>query len=462
MPLYTVALCLPSAQQKRDPPVRVHFQEGTLLESLMRITNDLFPRLPPPSLPVLALAALLMAAGAAHAADDAQAVAPSAPVWTFSGFGSLGAARSDYDQADFTSTILKGEGTGATHKWNGNLDSRLGGQLGVSIGKKWSAVVQVGVEQRYDLSYKPLVEWANIKYQITPDLSVRAGRIALPIFLAADYRKIGYAYPWVRTPIEVYGGVPITNSDGVDAAYRWQQAGVKHTTQVFYGKTNVYLTETTSFKARNLAGITHTAERGAATLRVSAFTAVLNVNVVRPLFDGFRQFGPAGIAIADKYDVVDKRFTGYAIGASYDPGKYFVMAEAAQRNGRSFLAKSVGMYASAGYRSGEFTPYVSYSMSEAKSPNSHPGLPLAGLPRRQAFVAGQLNGGLDKLLKTISSQTSMAVGVRWDFRPDMAVKLQYDRATPRNGSRGSLINLEPGFQSGRTVHVTSAVLDFVF
>lgn len=427
----------------------------------MRTTTTFSP-LPSPVLHAMAIAALLMMAASARAADGTDAAKPAEPVWTFSGFGSLGAARSDYDQADFTSNILKGEGTGATHKWNGNLDSRLGGQLGVSIGKKWSAVVQLGVEQRYDLGYKPLVEWANIKYQVTPDLSVRAGRIALPIFLAADYRKIGYAYPWVRTPIEVYGGVPITNSDGVDAAYRWQHAGVKHTTQAFYGRTHVYLTETTDFKARGLGGITHTAERGAVTLRVSAFTAVLNVNVVRPLFDGFRQFGPSGIAIANKYDVIDKRFTGYAVGASYDPGNYFVMAEAAQRNGRSFLAKGVGMYASAGYRSGEFTPYISYSMSEAKSPTSHPGLPLAGLPPKQAFVARQLNDGLDKLLKTISSQTSMAVGVRWDFRPDMAVKLQYDRATPRNGSRGSLINLEPGFQSGRTVHVTSAVLDFVF
>ena len=434
-------------------------------------------RLAPSPLHALALAALLAASGAAHAAEPVAAEAPvapaapagsaapadpGAPVWSFSGFGSLGAARSDYDQADFTSNILKGEGTGATHEWNGNLDSRLGGQLGVTISKKWSAVVQVGVEQRYDLSYKPLVEWANVKYQVTPDLSVRVGRIALPIFLAADYRKIGYAYPWVRTPNEVYGGVPITNSDGLDVAYRWQHAGIKHTTQAFTGKTSIYLTDTTGIKARGLSGITHTAEKGPVTLRFSAFTAVLNINIVRPLFDGFSQFGPAGIAIAKKYDVVDKRFTGYALGASYDPGNWFLMAEATQRDGRSFLAKGVGMYASAGYRTGEFTPYISYSMSDAKSPTSHPGLSLAGMPAKQAFVARELNAGLDKLLKTISSQTSMAVGVRWDFRPDMAVKLQYDRATPRDGSRGSLINLEPGFQSGRTVHVTSAVLDFVF
>ena len=422
----------------------------------MRNSRHLPIRLPSTVLHVLALAALVLASAAARAADDTY------PAWTFSGFGSLGVARADYDQADFTSNIFKGEGTGATHKWNGNLDSRLGGQVSVALNKQWSAVVQLGVEQRYDLGYRPQVEWANIKYQVTPDLALRVGRIALPIFLAADYRKIGYAYPWVRTPNEVYGGVPITNSDGVDLAYRWRHAGIKHTTQAFYGRNSIYLTETTGVKARGVSGVTHTVESGPATVRVSAFTAVLDVNIVRPLFDGFRQFGPRGIAIADQYDVVNKRFTGYALGLNYDPGKWFLMVEAGQKNGRSFLAKSVGAYASAGYRSGEFTPYLTYAMVDAKSPTSHPGLPLAGLPRGPASVARQLNGGLDKLLKTIGTQSSVTAGVRWDFRPDMALKVQYERVTPRDGSRGTLINLEPGFQSGRPVHVTSAVLDFVF
>ena len=422
----------------------------------MQNSTPRFSRSPSPALHVLALAVLLLVGGTVRAAGDTY------PAWSFSGFGTLGVAHSDYDQADFTSTIIKADGAGASHKWAVNLDSRLGGQLGVKLDKKWSAVVQLGVEQRFNASYRPQVEWVNLKYQATPDLALRVGRIALPIFLAADYRKIGYAYPWARTPNEVYGGVPISNSDGVDLAYRWQHAGVKHSTQAFYGRTSIYLTDTTGVKARGVSGVTHTAEWGPATVRVSAFTAVLNLNVVRGMFNGFRQFGPAGIAIADKYDVVDKRFTGYALGLNYDPGKWFLMVEGGQKDGRSFIAKSVGMYASAGYRTGEFTPYVAYSMAAAKSPTTHPGLPLAGLPPPSAFVARQLNGGLDMLLKTIASQSSVTAGVRWDFRPDMALKVQYERVTPRDGSRGTLINLEPGFQSGRPVHVTSAVLDFVF
>jgi hypothetical protein len=404
----------------------------------------------------LALAVLAMAGGAARADDGAY------PAWTFGGFGSLGVAHSDYDQADFTSSILKSDGAGATGRYNANLDSRLGAQVGVKLDKQWSAVVQLGVEQRYDGSYRPQVEWANVKYQATPDLALRVGRIALPIFLAADYRKIGYAYPWARTPIEVYGGVPITNSDGADLAYRWQSGSVKHTTQAFYGKTDVYLTESTGVKARGLGGLTHSAEWGPTTLRVSAFTAVLDVNIARALFDGYRQFGPAGIAIADKYDVVVKRTTGFALGVNYDPGTWFLMAEGGRMDTRSFLGNSFGAYASAGYRARDFTPYLSYSFNKAKRAARDPGLPLAGLPPQLAYAAAQLNDGLDVLLKATSSQTNLAAGVRWDFRPDMALKLQLEHVTPRDGTRGTLINLQPGFVSGRSVNVTSAVLDFVF
>jgi hypothetical protein len=420
--------------------------------------NQPYPvsRSTPPWLRACALAAALLAGGAARADDSA------APTFNVRGFGSVGVVHSDYREADFTSSILKSEGSGATRDWSYNLDSRVGAQLDVKYDKKWSAVVQVVLEQRYDHSYKPGVEWANVKYQATPDLALRVGRIALPIFLAADYRKVGYAYPWVRTPQEVYGGVPITNSDGADLSYRWQLAGVKHVTQAFYGRTDIHLTDSTGVHARAIAGITESAEYGAATLRVSAITSVLNTNVVRPLFDGFRQFGAQGAAIADKYDVVDKRMTVLAIGLNYDPGSWFLMAEGGTANGHSFLARSRAMYASAGYRAGQFTPYLTWSRTDAMSATSDPGLSTAGLPPAYAYAAGALNGGLDLLLKTIASQTTVAAGVRWDLRADMALKVQYERVLPRDGSRGTLINLQPGFRSGQPVHVTSAVLDFVF
>lgn len=412
---------------------------------------------------------LLRAAAAASAcACCGAALAQSAPQddagpdFTFGGYGTVGATHSNFKQADFTSTILKPDGAGYTRSTSFSNDSRLAAQLGVKFDKKWSAVLQVTSERRYNYSYAAQVEWLNVKYQATPDLSVRLGRIALPIFVAADYRKVGYTYPWVRTPIEVYDGIPITNSDGADLTYRWQTGRVKHVTQAFYGGTDVELTDTTSVKTRRQFGVTHNADIGALSLRASLIRATINVNIARALFNGFRQFGPAGAAIATKYDVIDKRVDAFSVGFNYDPGNWFLMSEYSFINGHSILAKSNSVYLSSGYRFGSFTPYATYSQAKGLSPNRDPGLPLAGLPPVLAVGAAQLNAGLNHLLNAIATQDTLSAGVRWDFMPNLALKLQLERITPRAGSRGTLIKPQPGFRSGQAVNVTSATLDFVF
>lgn len=404
----------------------------------------------------LAAALCCTAAYAQEATDD------TGPTWTLGGYGSLSATHSSFQYADFTSTILKPDGVGFTRKTSLSNDSRLAAQLSGTFNKQWSAVLQVTTERRYNGSYAAQIEWGNVKYQATPDLAVRVGRIALPIFIAADYRKVGYAYPWVRTPIEVYGGIPITNSDGADLTYRWQTGSMKHVTQAFYGGTDIELLDTTSVKARGLLGVTHTTDVGALSVRASLFRSTVNVNIARPLFDGFRQFGPAGIAIADKYDVINKRVDAFTIGFSYDPGEWFLMSEYGIMNGHSFLSKSNALYVSSGYRLGSFTPYATLSHTKALSPNSDPGLPLAGLPPQLALPAAQLNFGLNHLLQATATQTTASAGVRWDFMPNVALKIQLDRLKTRDGSRGTLINPQPGFRSGQSVNVTSVSLDFVF
>ena len=79
------------------------------------------------------------------------------------------------------------------------------------------------------------MEWVNIKYQFTPDLSVRLGRIVLPTFLYSDTRKVAYTYPWVRLAQEVYRQSPMTASDGVDVQYRMHTDDFTHTVQANYG-----------------------------------------------------------------------------------------------------------------------------------------------------------------------------------------------------------------------------------
>src|SRR5689334_11310137 len=152
-----------------------------------------------------------------------------------SGYGTAGLVHSSESQADYAIDQFKPNGPGATRAWSADVDSKLGGQATMGVTDTVTAVLQVIAQQRYDDSYRPTVEWANVRWQVTPDASVRAGRIVLPVFMVSDFRKVGYANPWVRPPVEFYSMVPVTNNDGVDASWRLALGDVANTLQATYG-----------------------------------------------------------------------------------------------------------------------------------------------------------------------------------------------------------------------------------
>ncbi|MDT8403012.1 hypothetical protein [Sulfuriflexus sp.] len=408
---------------------------------------------------VTALAAAVLVHQMAAGADET-----AASRFTFDGFGTLGVVHSDEDQADFATSLFAPDGAGHTRAWSPEVDSRLGLQLTANLTPRLTGVLQLIAEQRYDDSYTPTVEWANLRYDITPDLSVRAGRMVQSSFMVSEYRKVGYATPWVRPPEEVYRLVPVTNFDGIDFSYRSRFDGLTNTLQGAYGRKDATLSGGGTVEVRDVVTLTDTLEWGAATLFASYGSVHLTVDEenLNALFDGFRQFGPEGVAIADRYDVSDKRYEVMAVGARYAPGDWFVMAELAHANSRTYIGDARGWYVSGGYRYGAVTPYVTLARAWVDSSTSDPGLSLGGLPSSLAGQAGGLNGALNGVLGSVPQQKSVTLGARWDFAQNMALKVQYERLDLENGSPGILLNRQPDFEPGGRVNLFSVSLDFVF
>jgi len=404
-------------------------------------------------------------AGAAQAQDAADASTPSsgkAGTWSISGFGTLGLAHATERQADYTTSVLKKSGAGVSHAWSAAVDSRLGAQLDVKLNRRWSAVVQVVSEQRLDNTYRPKVEWANVKYQLTPELALRVGRIALPMFLTADYRKVGYAYPWVRPPVEGYGSLPISASDGVDATLRWEFGRVRNVSQVLVGHDDLDLPAPLVAYGRKLAGFSNTSDWGNLSVRLNMVRAEVTTNAGSALFDALDAFGAPGQALTRRYAIDHKRASMLNIGLNYDPGQWFVMAEAGSTRTRSLLGTTHNVYVSGGWRWRAFTPYATWSRVRAAGAGVEEGLALDGLPPPLAAQVAAVNAGLNNVLATAAQQTSVAAGVRWDVASNVALKLQFDRVKPVDGSRGTLINPTPAFRSDRAFNVASVALDFVY
>ena len=396
----------------------------------------------------------------AAATPDTGAVTP----WfAFSAFGTLDEVHSSQAKADFTASVFQPNGAGYTHSWSAAVDSLVGAQLTANILSKLSSVVQVIAEQNYDGTFTPHIEWANIKYQFTPDLSIRAGRSVLPTFLFSDTRKVGYTYPWARPPVEVYGLLPLTECDGVDFSARIHGGNLGNTLQGNVGQSDVQKPHGGgTASTRDSFGFSDTTEYESFTLRLSYQQTRLDIAGVNPLLDKFRVFGAPGIAIADEYESDPKVVITEVIGASYDPGHWFVTSEWGHTKANSFLGDKSAWYVAGGYRVAQFTPYVTYAEASATS-NSDPGLSLTALPSAQARFAAGLNAGLNALLqRAIPEQRTITVGARWDFMKNLDLKLQVDHIHPDADSFGTLTNIQPGLQPGRNVTLFSAALNFVY
>jgi hypothetical protein len=412
----------------------------------------------PFALHAIFLAAMLSSpAGVCAAAEDAIA-----SMFSFSGFGTFGLVHSSEDLADFTSTIFKPNGAGYSHDWSPDVDSLVGAQVIANFSPQLSVMIQVISQQNYDNNYTPHVEWANIKYELTPEVSVRVGRTVLASFLVSDTRNIGYANPWIRPPVELYSLVPIDSSDGIDASYRWHIGDLVQTFTGTYGATSSIQPRGGNAEARRQWNISDTFEYDAATLRVAYQRANLTLDGLHTFFNAFRQFGPQGDVLANKYDPYRKPLEFIGIGAMYNPRDWFVTGEWGTSQFHSVLGKSTAWYASGGYRLARFTPYLTYGALKSNSNTSDPGLTVSALPSYLAEPATGLNAGLNAILGSIAIQRTTSAGLRWDFIKNVDLKLQYDHTDLGMGSAGTLINIQPGFQPGSTVNLLSITIDFVW
>ncbi|MCC9595235.1 MULTISPECIES: hypothetical protein [unclassified Rubrivivax] len=400
------------------------------------------------------------------------AQAQGAPEFKFSGFGTVAAVHSSEDQADFVATVFQPRGAGASDSWSFNPDSKLGAQASAVFGPQWSAVVQLVSQQNHDNDWVPHLEWANVRWQATPDLALRVGRTALPVFQLSETRLVGYANATVRPAPEIYRILPVTSNDGVDLSWRHTLAGGRNTVQAFFGTTKVDL-PTGTIESDRSWGLASTFETGDLALRLgySSFNVKIDADGVNTLNAGIAAFGTAAAplptvaaraaVLADRYRTEDMGTRVLALGFSYDPGQWFVSGEAMRFDTESVLADTTGWQLVGGWRFGTLTPYVGYARIKADIDEEAAFAATGSGPLDAA--AANVVGGINRTLQVLNgSQKTATVGLRWDFMRNTALKLQWDHTRIDEGSWGRLTNFEPGFEPGGKVDLVTVAVDFVF
>jgi len=367
------------------------------------------------------------------------------PAFMLQGFGTLGAARTTSNEVEFVRDLSQPRG--ARQNWDARVDSILGVQANWRVNPQLEAVVQVVSRYRYDRTFTPEFSWAYLKYEPSPNLSLRAGRLGTEFFMMADSRLVGYSFLTVRPPGDFFWSLPFYNIDGADAALTVPIGDHLLRGKLFYGISNGQIAlaqKQWNIDGSVMAGGYIDYQAGAWLFRASY--ANLRFKHDLPIEDVLQSYLPQPLAMqaAAYLATGNTRSHYYSLGAIYDSGPWQLqlMLNHCDQGSNAFESSDAG-YVLAGYRIASVTPFVGYSWASSEA-------------RENA---------LNPVVATIMAdahvdQKTTIVGARWDLLSNIALKAQWD------GIRGEPTSIFPYRQeragwSGK-MDVFSLTMDFVF
>ncbi len=426
---------------------------------------------------VAASCALLGQAATAQGGETAGA--PAASTFRVNGFGTLAAVGvSSGDDWGFQREATQRERTGNAVSLA--PDSRFGLQANWAPDAQWELVGQLVLKPRpRNATAVDSLAWAFAAWHPSPDWTIRAGRTSPDLFLLADVRNVGFAYPWIRPSVEFYGWMPLSALDGLDATRQFQVGDTRWRAKLFAGRSPFALTSTHGTDQRGvtnpLMGGTLTGEAGRLMVKATfaeARSRAASARAIDQLHGALDTLATLPVpaiaaeaaALRDTFPVgtLITRYSALAVG--WDASPWQVQAELSRITGNFIASQAWYGYASAAYRIGNVTPFALVGRSRSsRAPLAVPDwtatlAPLLGpqnaalAERAGASVAATYDiGRID--------QRSVGVGARWDVAAQVALKLQVDAV--HSAAYGGGLWAYNGLAAHHAV-VTSLGMDFVF
>ena len=308
----------------------------------------------------------------------------------------------NYQQWNCPCSMQAWEYAGVYEKSKGfqfDQESLFGIQLKKDFSSTFSATTQiVSRANNPGKGSRPTVDWAYATWTPSPDSAwtFQAGKMRIPLYYYSDYLYIGYAYPWVRPAPDVYGW-PIYAYNGVNTSYRTQlgesewAATISAWTGSYTQKNNtydtlIYYTTPTNQSWKNIRGVWASATNG-----------IVDVRAMYMRYQDSVWQEPSG---SSRLNIINDQATKImGLSANMDYKNWLVKAEIDryEQVDASKGLNNVYKYAlvGVGYQFGKWTPMYTFSK----------------------YTTVQ---------EPIEARNSQYLSLRWDFRKDTALKIQYD------------------------------------
>lgn len=386
----------------------------------------------------------------------------------FSGFGSIGAGKIFNDNGYFADY---------DESWSFNTDSVVGLQADITTSNGWSLTSQV-VARGFDYEdpeshYEPKFELLFLAYQADDNLRLRAGLIRTPFFLYSDAIEVGYAYPWVRPPIDVYttASQTLTHMKGMDTTFyqTWGDAVVEWRLAYGYQETQYHMPEVEyTLELDPLMGSILTVDWNNLQFRYALYRASQSLfdprlELAETFFRGFSQTDPIFDDIADSVGSDNLIHYYHMLGVQQDFDSWTVTSEAlyVPAPDEQLSLKQTGIYLSLAKQIGKYSPYVSASYYKAKPSR----FMFKQLDQSETVIAPGQNPVLDFVRHQTRDaydsldfgNTRYALGMRYDVNENIDIKSEIEYYSLKYVS-------DPVFTQEYPTHqlMLSFVLDWVF
>jgi hypothetical protein len=258
--------------------------------------------------------------------------------------------------ADYSNAAVYGSSFAVKPETHGGI------QLQYNFTPDFNFVGQVTAHTQQD---DPAIQWAYFDYRISSNWEVHVGRQRIPMYYYSPFQDVGFAYPWVDPPPELYGW-EATNYDGASLRYSNNFGDVNFVGSVFNGIEKlghsqfykIYQTGDTDVEWSAIRGADAEVNDGPLTMRavyMKANTSIIDTSV------GMDSYAP---------------MTTYGLATNLDFDTWFVLSEITQQkrdyNSQGYTSTSPASTIGIGYRWGKWTPFINYGIFTSHSSNNAP------------------------------------------------------------------------------------------
>jgi len=367
--------------------------------------------------------ALLGLATWAQAGDETE----EARTWQIEGYGTLAA-----HVADDKVVGVRGDGRNRNPSYDGKLrfdgDSLLAVQARVDLSPRVHAVWQLLARDDVRYGQRPRNEWIYLGWDAQPNLNLKLGRTALPVFLHSETRHLGYAQTTARPVNTVYQLNPFTHVDGLALRHGRSLGRGELRTELSAGRAELALPSGT-VEADRIVSLALRYDEGPWSLRLAGSDYHFDMrlaNVQRlysQLTTGATGCTNCATVLAARAPLEGVHAQVQTVALQHESGSWSFTAELARRSSNnSIVADSLAWYTLLAYRVGEWSPYAVLGAIRFREPplglQTHPAAPAA---------ARRANELIDLYLQTPNDRRIAQLGLRWDLHARAALKLQWER-----------------------------------